>query len=479
MKKDGIYSDSNNKHILYPFLISFVAAVGGFIFGYDLNIIAGAQRYLKDVFELSPQAFGFANASALLGCLAGPIVGAWLCDLTGRKKSLMVAAVLFGISAIGTAIPRNIIEFNIFRIIGGVGVGLASVASPMYIAEIAPKKIRGMLVTMNQLAIVVGALSAIIVSYFLAEYVSAKVSWRWMFASELVPIILFVIFLSMIPETPRWLAEKRQFGQSLKILTKLHGATEAEIEMAGIRNETIGLRDAARVSFGELFTPGIRVAIILGIVLSLMSQWTGWSIVAIYMPTIYAQAGITVRSEAIFWTIIPNLANLVYTFIAIYLVDRAGRRPLYLVCTLLMAVMMSVLGLVFVLGIKGWPVVVILSLVGAPHAIAIGGLTWLVVSEIFPTHIRAKAMSFCTVFLWVACFIVIFAAPPLFELSMKWFGVPSGLFFLCGIISLASFLFVLKKLPETKGKTLEEIGDVWTVRSKSNKAKADEMLIEN
>ena len=178
----------------YAYLIAFVAAVGGFLFGYDLSIISGAQKFLRMHFDLSSGQFGFAMGSALLGCMAGPIAGAWLCDRIGRRKSLIIAAILFGLSAIGTALPQTIIQFNVFRIIGGIGVGLASVASPMYIAEISPKAIRGRLVTMNQLAIVVGSLCSIIAAYFIAQYVSQTVSWRWMFASELVPIVAFLIF---------------------------------------------------------------------------------------------------------------------------------------------------------------------------------------------------------------------------------------------------------------------------------------------
>ena len=371
MKNEAVGIAGKKGNGIFAYLVSFVAAVGGFLFGYDLNIIAGAQQYIREIFKLTPEAFGFTIASALIGCLVGPFIGSWACDKLGRKKTLIFAAALFGAGALGTALPNTITVFIIFRIVGGIGVGLASVASPMYIAEIAPKKIRGMLVTMNQLAIVIGSLASIVVSYLLAKYLPEATSWRWMFASMLVPVVAFMILLCGLPESPRWLAARHKYDDALRILTKFCGRSEAELEMQGIKNETVDKQEVA-VALPEFFTPGIRVALLVGIVLSLMSQWTGWSMVAMYMPTIYTQAGITVRSEAIFWTIIPNLANLVYTIIAIYLVDRVGRRPLYLVCTLLMAVMMSVLGLVFVLGIKGWPVVVVLSLVGAPHAIAIG-----------------------------------------------------------------------------------------------------------
>ncbi|RKY06359.1 MAG: hypothetical protein DRP56_07565, partial [Planctomycetota bacterium] len=451
----------------YIFLVAFVAAVGGFLFGYDLSIISGAQRYLKDVFQLNPQQFGFANASALLGCLAGPFVGAWMCDKVGRKRSLIFAALLFGISAVGTALPQTITQFNIFRIIGGIGVGLASVASPLYIAEIAPKKIRGMLVTMNQMAIVVGSLSAIIVAYLLAEHAPSSVSWRWMFGSECVPIIIFVAFLCTVPETPRWLAEHHRFDQARTVLERLHGQSEAVNEMDEIKFEIDREKHAPGISIRELFAPGIKIALLIGVVLSVMSQWTGWSVTGFYLPTILAQAGITDVAQSIKMAIIPNVANMFFTLIAIYYVDRVGRRPLYLICTLAMAITMSMLASVFIFKIMGWPVIAIVSLTAAPHAIGLGALSWLVISEIFPTRIRAKAMSLCTICLWLACFVITFSAPVLFDLSQRLFGVPSGVFFVCAIISLLSFFFVLKMLPETKGRSLEEIAKSWLNKSKT------------
>lgn len=485
MTKSDLETISRGR-LLYACLIAFVAAVGGFLFGYDLNIIAGAQQFLRDQFALDDKAFGFTMASALIGCLIGPFVGAWICDKIGRKRSLIFASVLFGVSALGTAIPEQIANFlagilptsfyeihainitlsgigcfNVFRIIRGIGVGLASVASPMYIAEIAPKKYRGILVTMNQLAIVVGALCAIIVAFFLAKHVE-HYQWNWMFGSEMVPIIIFVIFLCVVPETPRWLAERHRFDEASAVLIKLHGAGDAQKEISEIKDEIEHEQHAPKVSFSELFAPGIKIALLLGVVLSLMSQWTGWSMTAFYMPTIYKQAGIDDPAQAVLWTIVPNIANLVFTAIAIASVDRAGRRPLYLICTLAMVVTMSMLGLVFVFKIQGWPVVLVLSLTAAPHAIGLGALSWLVVSEIFPTRIRAKAMSFCTIWLWTACWIVTFLAPKLFTLSEERFNNPSGVFFLCALISLLSFFFIIKMLPETKGRSLEDIAKSWT-----------------
>ncbi len=452
---------TDEANLVYVFLISFAAAIGGFLFGYDLNIICGAQQYLKVAFSLNPQAFGFANSSAMLGCLAGPVLGAWLCDRLGRKRTLIAAAVLFGVSAIGTALPRTIVEFNIFRIVGGVGVGLASVASPMYIAEIAPKNLRGRLVTMNQLAIVVGAIIAIITSYFIATYVAESIGWRWMFASEVVPIVIFLFFLVQLPETPRWLAQQGRMKEAREVMLHINGRKITELEFGGIEDEIDRENESRRVTLGELLAPGIRKALVLGIALSLMSQWTGWSMVSWYMPTIYRQAGIDNAADAIFWTIIPNVALLLFTIIAIYLIGHVGRRPLYLACSLAMAVTMSLLGMVFIAQCQGWPVVLILSLCAAPHTIGLGTLYWLIISEIFPTRIRAKAMSLCTVCMWLASFLIASIAPTLFEWSTDQFGVPSAVFFLFAGVSVVSFIVLLKILPETKGKTLEEIGRFW------------------
>ena len=446
----------------YTFLISFVAAVGGFLFGYDLSIISGAQQYLKEAFSLDSQAFGFAVSSAILGCLAGPLLGASLCDRIGRKWTLVFAAALFGISAIGTALPRNIVEFNVLRIVGGVGVGLASVASPMYIAEIAPKRIRGALVTMNQLAIVVGSLGAIVVSYLIANNVSPAVSWRWMFASELVPVGIFLALLTRLPETPRWLAEKQRFGEAREVLRCINGTIGGDEEFRGIEEEMGREKKPNASSLRDLVAPGVRKALLLGIILSLMSQWTGWSMVSFYMPTIYRQAGIDNSADAIFWSIIPNIANLLFTIGAIYLIDRVGRRPLYLVFSMVMAVAMALLGMIFIFKWQGWPVVVVLSLAAAPQAMALGALSWLVVSEIFPTRIRAMAMSTCTVFLWLACFALNSVAPTLLAWSERRFGSTSAVFFLFAAICMFSFLLLLIMLPETKKKSLEEIAQFWT-----------------
>jgi SP family arabinose:H+ symporter-like MFS transporter len=373
----------------------------------------------------------------------------------------MIACLLFGVGTIGTTVPNTILTFNIFRIVGGLGCGLVMLASPMYIAEISPKAIRGKLVTMNQLAIVVGCLAAYIVSYFLARNLPATVSWRYMSASMLVPVVVFAFFVWRMPETPRWLFQRHRFDEAKQILFKINGTQEGQNEFNGIKEEIEKEARTPRVSLTELFAPGIRNAIMIGLALALLAVWTGWSVVGAYMPTIYAQAGIEDKAHAILLTIIPNIANLCFMVIPIYLVDRAGRRSLYLFSALAMTVAMSLLGLVWVIPMRGWPVVAILSLTAAPHEIGFGTLAWVVLSEMFPTRIRAKAMSLCTIVFWIGNFLIVYVAPILFDLSQRLFNVPSGVFFLFAIISFISFFFFLRMLPETKGRSLEQIGASW------------------
>ncbi len=448
---------------MYAFKIAFIAAVGGFLFGYDLNIMGGAQLYLKDYFELDENSwsfsngFGFTVSSAMMGCVLGPIAGGWLCDKIGRKKSLMLAATLFGVSAIWTAIPKSIETFNIFRIIGGVGVGLASVASPMYIAEVAPVRLRGRMVTMNQLAIVVGSLVAIIVSYFIAEGFAPEVSWRWMFGSELVPIALFIIFLFMIPESPRWYAEKNRHREALDVLTKVDGAEAAQREM----REIAGSLNLVQGRFLEVFSPGIRFAVGLGVFLALMGQLTGWSVIAFYMPTIFKLAGVAETTSAIRQAIIPNAGNLVFTFVGIALVDSLGRRPLYLACSVAMIFSTALLGILIMMGVQGWPIVLAVTMCAWPHAIGMGALAWLILSEIFPTRLRARGMMIGSFATWVTAWLASFSFPVLFSFSEKLTQSAGPTFFIFSCVCIFCFFAALKIVPETKGRSLEEISASW------------------
>jgi SP family arabinose:H+ symporter-like MFS transporter len=442
---------------IYTVVVAFIAATGGFLFGYDLNVIVGAQPFLRAEFDMSATEFGFAVSSALLGCLAGPLFGGWLCDYIGRKRTLMVSALLFGISAIGTAIPDTLTEFNIYRFIGGIGVGLASVTSPMYLAEIAPARSRGKIVTLNQFAIVAGSLFAIILSHYLAVHLPKETSWRWMFGSEVVPVIIFFIALMFVPFSPRWLAEKGREAEALQVLTRFNGAEAAQAEMEDIHRSL----EEEQGGFGELLRPGMRMALLVGIGVAALNQWAGWPPISFYMSTIFQKAGFEQATDALFQSVIANVANLFFTIVGFLLVDRVGRRPLWIVCSLLMAFATFLLGLFFVMGVTGTPILIAVLISAAAYATALGPLAWLIIAEIFPTRIRARAMCVCTIALWIMSFAVTQATPMLFEFFEQRTGSPGYTFWIYSVVCLLSFLFGIIFIPETKNKTLEEISDQW------------------
>jgi sugar porter (SP) family MFS transporter len=441
----------------YVFFLSFVAAMGGFLFGYDLVMISGAQIYLREQFHLGPAAFGFATSSALLGCMLGPTLGAKLCDRLGRKSILWLAAVLFTAGAVGTALPKDMATFNAFRIVGGIGVGLASLASPMYIAEIAPARIRGQLGIMYQLAITIGCLAATVVAYGLARSLPAEVSWRWMFASIVVPVLVFAILLLFVPQSPRWLAEQGRDDEALRVLADIDPRRDPELELKEIRSSLSRQSGSIR----ELLQPGIRNALFIGITLALLNNWTGWTSVAFYLPTLFQRAGYAEASSAIGQNIIVQVANVLLTLIAIRLVDRWGRRPLWLTASAAMSICLLAAGLVFKFQITGPLVLVVIMMCMAPHSIGLGPLPWLMMSEIYPTRIRARAVAISTTFLWLAGFSGPYAFPILDAASRKAIGSGAGVFWLYSMICIFSLLWGLKFLPETKGRSLEDIGKLW------------------
>jgi len=438
-------------------LVCFVAAVGGFLFGYDLVIISGAEIQLKSYFSLDKTAYGQAVSSAILGCIVGPFLGVFLCDRIGRKKTLILAAVLFGVSAIGTAIPKDITTFNIFRIIGGVGVGLASLASPMYITEIAPRDRRGGLGILYQLAIVIGCTTSVIVAFFLSKYIPDDVNWRWMFASEVVPIAIFVILLMMVPPSPRWLAEKGRNEEALAVMIKVGEPEEAKRELA----EIIESMKQETGSFSELFWPGMRMALLVGILLALFNNWTGWSGIAYYLPDLFKMAGAEKVSDALYQTLIINAINIGLTILAIILVDRIGRKPLWVVTAFVMIFSLLFAGFVFHKEIQGNLVLLAIFMCAWPHAIGLGPLPWLMMSEIYPTRIRARAVAITTTFLWIAGYTGARYFPDIASWSTENYGSVVAVFVIYAIICIAALIFGIFMLPETKNKSLEAISRLW------------------
>ena len=451
----------NGGNRLFVYLISLVAAVGGFLFGYDLSIISGAIIFLKSEFGLTPNSEAFAIGSATIGCMFGPVAGMWLADSKfGRKWSLMLAALLFLIGAIGTALPHNMLQFNVFRVVGGVGVGLASVVSPMYIAEVSPPHIRGRLVTLNQLAIVVGATAASVVAYFLTpeiSHLSIDSCWRWMFASTSVPAIVLMVGLLFVPNSPRWMVQRRRFKEALTVLSKIDGRSSAEKELHAIQ-ETIS---EEKGTFSELIQPGIRVALIIAIALAMFQQYTGVSTMTFYGPIIYQKAGFEQASNAILLAMLQNFWNILITVVSMLIVDRTGRRPLLLWGVAGMGLSQLLIGSFFFFNLKGFYIVAAMYLCMATYIISLAPLGWLIMSEIFPTRIRARGMAFGSLACWVATGTSIQLLGPLMAYLEKAFGNAAGAFWMYAGVCLLCWLFCYKMVPETKGKTLEEIAEMW------------------
>ena len=447
---DARRSDGRSPNLVY--LIAGVAAVGGFLFGYDLSIISGAMIFIRQEFALQPDQVGLAIGSALLGCMAGPLVGGTLSDRLGRKRTLVLSSLLFAAGAVGTALPDDIVPFNLFRFLGGVGVGLASVVSPMFIAEVAPARMRGGLVTVNQLAIVVGLTCAVIVSYFL----SFGGHWRWMLASNALPVPLFLVGLWFVPESPRWLAQKERAREAFDVLTRIDGRESAERELREIRQSTVETG-----AWRELLRPGLRFALLIACSLAVFQQITGASILTMYMPTVFQEAGFDAPSDAIRQNVIMSVWYIVCTVAALAVVDRIGRKPLLLIGTMGMAVGMAVLGALFHWHATGVYVVLTLFLVMGAYLISLAPLTWLIMSEIFPNRLRGKAMALAAACVWAASYLTAQFFPPMVAGFKASLGSPAMAFWIYSAVSVVAFLFSWLIVPETKGRTLEEIGASW------------------
>lgn len=457
-------SINNQFNKSYLFAISMVSAMGGLLFGYDWVVIGGAKPFYERFFEISSSANlqAWAMSSALIGCILGAVISGVISDRFGRKRPLLLSALLFTISAVGTGIADSYNAFIIYRIIGGLGIGLASALSPMYIAEIAPSKFRGRLVSLNQMTIVIGILAAQIINILIAEDVpvgatdyfiqqswNGMIGWRWMFWAEVVPAVAFLVFTFFVPESPRWLIKVGKNDHAFPTLKKIGGEVYAKDEM---RNIQATLNDVAeKVDFKALFQPKYRAVLTIGIVLAVFQQWCGINIVFNYADEIFTAAGYGV-SDTLFNIVITGSVNLVFTLVAIFTVDKWGRKKLMLFGALGLAITYILLGSAFYFQIKGIAVLMMVVLGIGVYAMSLAPITWVILSEIFPNRIRGAAMALATFTLWIACFILTYTFP----LLNKEFGA-AGTFWLYALICVLGFFFVLKKLPETKGKSLEEI----------------------
>ncbi len=456
MKQKG--SDRENKW--YVYLIVLVASIGGFMFGFDLVIIAGALPFLDADFQLTPALKGFAVSSAILGSVTGPLVGMWFTERLGRRKTMMLAAFFFMISTAGSAFAAGIWDFAVWRFMGGVGIGLAMISSPIYIAELSPPHLRGVLVNVNQLSNVIGINLAVIVGYLFSF---DGWGWRWMFGSQVIPVAILMIGLSLVPESPRWLAARGRLAEALDVLSKINGKIRAEQELQEIEAE-LGRSEVRKVAFGELWKPGIRQAMMIGIVIMVFSQINGVNMILLYAPTIMTEVGISFGSNAILSAIPVYLLILITTMLAFPLIKRFSRRGL-----LLAGVAFMVLGhLIMAINLlMGWPplysLIPMLISAGA-FTVGLAPLSWIIVSEIFPNRVRGKALAVVCFFLYAASFITAQFFPMMTDWFTKQFDTAAGVYlFFAGMCALG-FWFCWRFVPETKGLSLEKISQFWEVR---------------
>ncbi|MEA3224374.1 MAG: sugar porter family MFS transporter, partial [Planctomycetota bacterium] len=438
----------------------------GLLFGYDWVVIGGAKPFYEPYFGISdetPFLRGWAQSSALVGCLAGALLSGIISDKSGRKRLLIFSGLLFTVSAVGTAFAVSFLLFSIFRIIGGIGIGLASNLSPMYIAEISPAHTRGKLVAINQLTIVIGILAAQIVNWLIAqpvpegagvEYIlsswNGQDGWRWMFGVETVPAFLFFLLMFFVPESPRWLIRYGRDDQARRILSRVGGAKYADFEISDIKN-TLASEKIARVNFRDLAEPKLSRIVMLGVFLAVLQQWCGINVIFNYAQEVFAAAGYGV-SSIMFNIIITGVVNLVFTFVAIYTVDRFGRRILMLIGAAGLAGIYAILGAGYYFQSTGiHMLILVVSAIGC-YAMSLAPITWVVISEIFPNRIRGAAMSVAVFSLWAGCTTLTLTFP-----YLKGSLGAHGVFWLYGVICVIGFFVILMKLPETKGKSLEDI----------------------
>jgi SP family xylose:H+ symportor-like MFS transporter len=464
----------------YIILLTLIATLGGLLFGYDTAVISGAVGSLRAYFieprNLNPDAadslLGFVTSSALIGCIVGGVIGGWVSTNIGRKRGLIVAAVLFLISALGAAVPEfpfapighggpeYMKYFVFYRILGGIGVGLASMLSPMYIAEIAPARIRGNLVAWNQLAIIFGMLVIYFVNYGIAKAGDSEtwlntIGWRYMFASGAVPALGFLLLLFLVPETPRYLMLKGNEAGARAVLNKLGSPVEAEQEMTEIR------ASLAEHHSGKLFSFGVLV-VFIGIMLSVFQQFVGINVVLYYAPEIFKGMGLSTNAS-LWQTIIVGAVNLLFTVVAVVTVDKYGRKPLQVIGALVMAVSMIALGANFMLHGQGIIALVCMLAYIAGFAVSWGPVTWVLLSEIFPNQIRGKAMAVAVAAQWIANYLVSWTFPMLDGNPTLISHFNHGFaYWIYGVMSVLAAVFVWKWVPETKGRSLEQMEKLWT-----------------
>ena len=455
------------KNKFYVLGLTLIATLGGLLFGYDTAVISGAEKSLQLFFTeslaLNNFVHGVNTSSALIGCIIGGIVSGIFANRLGRKMSLQVAAVLFFISALGSGYPEFLffdfgqpsislmVMFNLYRIVGGGGVGLASAICPMYIAEMAPANIRGRLVSLNQFTIIFGMLVVYFVNWGIANgepiaWIN-EIGWRWMFASEAIPAFLFLILLFWVPETPRYLAINNQSDKALNILTRINGAQIAKKVLADIQ-QSVHVTTSNVMAYGKL-------VVVVGILLSVFQQFVGINVVLYYAPRIFESMAGSSKDISMLQTVVMGIVNIIFTVVAIVTVDKFGRKPLLIIGSIGMALGMLAIGTMSYLKIIGLGTLVFIIIYSASFMMSWGPICWVLISEIFPNNIRGKAVAIAVAAQWIANFVVSSTFPFLIGVNEPF------TYYLYGAMSILSAFFVWKMVPETKGKTLEEMEKLW------------------
>ncbi|MEX2344091.1 MAG: sugar porter family MFS transporter [Balneolaceae bacterium] len=458
----------NNKRLIYLVFTAFVAALGGLLFGFDMAVISGAIPFVKEQFSLSPAAEGWFVSSALIGAILGVALSGELSDRRGRKKSLLLAAVMFFTSAVGCALAPSFMILILARILGGMAVGIASNVVPLYLSEISPADIRGRLVTCYQLAVTIGILTAYLSNWsllalFPAEQANINRSlfssvfgdqiWRAMFSLEVIPAVLFFIGLFFVPDSPRWLLKQGRDDEGREILIKINGEAEAQKQIKDIHRTL----DQEEGSYKELLAPGMRIALLIGILLPLFSQFSGINAIIYYGPRILNDAGLSI-DDALASQIIMGVAIVLFTFIAIWKVDQMGRRKLYLIGTAGATVSLFLTGLCFYMDVNAGLLLLISALSFlAFFSFSIGPLKFVIASEIFPNKIRGRALGISILTMWASDAIV----GQLMPVSLAGLGT-AGTFWIFAGFCFVAFWVIYGLVPETKGKTLEEIQFMWS-----------------
>ncbi|WAC14762.1 sugar porter family MFS transporter [Dyadobacter pollutisoli] len=430
----------------YVLGISLISALGGYLFGFDFAVISGALPFLRAEFLLDVWWEGFLTGSLALGCMLGCMVAGKMADLYGRKPGLVLAAAIFALSSIGMALSGNLSVFIIMRFAAGIGVGMASMLSPMYIAEVSPAEMRGRNVSINQLTIVFGILITNLINYMLAD--TGPDAWRWMFGLGAVPAVLFLIGVIWLPESPRWLMKAGQHEKANRVLAKIGNEHFVEMTQAAIQKTLVA---APKASYADVFQKTVRPALLVGITLAVFQQLCGINVVFNYTSTIFESVGADLDRQ-LFETVAIGVVNLVFTLVAMWQVDKLGRRPLMLIGSLGLAVTYLVLAFVLQNGASAGIVSLLVLAAIALYATSLAPVTWVLITEIFPNSIRGVGISIATVSLWGAYFVLVFTFPVL----AKTLGA-YGPFYLYAAICLLGFVFIKAKVTETKGQTLENL----------------------